>query len=194
MASIQRKMSELERKMEEKKRLDDTTDFDRAKRELKEEAGKSEVNVDLLHEKLIHLESVARRTNHEMKDKLELILKRFNVHKRQNPTFVGDMVLNQISTKEEESVLNKEQKIYKRFSMGYPGGSGNGLSNWGNGAHQMQAPGPFLTPGQLPTWGMQQAPMPIPQPHVPIPQPQMLDTLKDVPRATKAGAYFYVVR
>ena len=82
MAAFQEKLDELAKKVDDKKRIDDATDVDRANREVKEEAGKAEVNIDLLHEKLIHLESVARRTEHESANKLNLILKRFNVHKK----------------------------------------------------------------------------------------------------------------
>ena len=172
MTSIQEKLDELEKKVEEKKRSDDASDFDRAKREVKEEAGKAEVNVDLLHEKLIHLESVARKTSHESKEKLELILRRFHVHKKLNPSFVGNMVLTQISSKEEEAVLNKEQKLYKRFNMGYPGGTGSNTPVWGRGVAQPQMPEPFWSGGQLPTWHIPQTQVYMPQPQMQIPQPR----------------------
>ena len=53
-------------------------DFEKAKREVKEEVVKTEVNMDTLYEKLLHLESVARKNNHESKEKLSLILRCFS--------------------------------------------------------------------------------------------------------------------
>ena len=64
-----------QKKVEDKKRIDDASDVDKAKTEMKKEAGLAEVNVNLLHEKLLHLESVTRRTGHESSDKVNLILK-----------------------------------------------------------------------------------------------------------------------
>lgn len=186
MAAFQEKLDELAKKVDDKKRIDDATDVDRAKREVKEEAGKAEVNLDLLHEKLIHLESVARRTNHESANKLNLILKRFNVHKKMSPSFVGSMVLEQISSKDEEAVLNKERKCYKQYNLVYPWGPSNNATGWGYGNMQNQMAGPnnstqgwgygnmqnqmpgFFGPGgHLPTW-----PMPQTQPPYPMTQAQ----------------------
>lgn len=147
MKTIQNKIDALEKKLKEKKETDDANDYDRAKREVKEEAGKSEVNVDNLHEKLIHLESVARKINHESKEKITLVLKRFHIHKRQHPSFVGHLVLKLISSKEEESVLEKEQKMFKHFSMSYQGGASSSPSAWGMGS----APYPQF-PGSTPFW------------------------------------------
>ena len=151
MKAIQDKIEDLEKKLKEKKDADDINDFEKAKREVKEEAGKTEVNVDTLHEKLLHFESVARKNNHESKEKLSLILRRFHIHKRQHPSFVGSLVLKLISSKEEESVLDKEQKMLKNFSMSmsHQGGIGS-LSAWNLGpasyAH-LPGPVPFWPPG-----------------------------------------------
>lgn len=82
MKTLQEKLEGLEKQMKQKKEQDDTSDYEKAKREVKEEASKTEVNVDLIHEKLMHLAGVARKTNHEHKDKLSMILRRFHVHKR----------------------------------------------------------------------------------------------------------------
>jgi hypothetical protein len=51
-------------------------EFERTKRAVKEEASKTKVDIDILHEKLIVLENVARKRNHELKDKITLILSR----------------------------------------------------------------------------------------------------------------------
>ena len=59
MKAFQEKLDTLTKKVEDKKHINDASDVDKAKREVKEEAGPEEVNVDLLHEKLLHLESVA---------------------------------------------------------------------------------------------------------------------------------------
>ena len=60
MTAFQEKLDALAKKVENKKPIDDASDVDKAKKEVKEEAGQAEVNVDLLREKLLHLESVAR--------------------------------------------------------------------------------------------------------------------------------------
>jgi hypothetical protein len=65
------------------------------------------VAIDILHEKLIVLENVARKRNHELKDKITLILSRFHIHKNR-PAFVAALVLKPVCSKEEEAVLDKE--------------------------------------------------------------------------------------
>lgn len=51
MKTLQEKLEGLEKQMKQKKEQDDTSDYEKAKREVKEEASKTEVNVDLIHEK-----------------------------------------------------------------------------------------------------------------------------------------------
>ena len=80
------------------------------------EAQKAEVNVDVLHEKLVTLENVARRTNNPSKEKMTMILSRFHAHKA-TPSFVAHLVLKLVSNKDEESILEKEQKLMKHFGL-----------------------------------------------------------------------------
>ena len=179
MKAFQEKHDTLTKKVEDKKHIDDASDVDKAKREVKEEARWAEVNVDILHKKLLHLESVSRQTGHESVDKLNLILKRFHVHKKQNPAFVGNMVLAQISSKDDEAVLNKEQKFYKQYNMVYPWGSSNKAPSWGYGNIQNQMPGPFgpSSVGHLPLW-----PAPQTQPPYLMPQAQAYMTHPQMPQ------------
>ena len=62
MTAFQEKLDTLAKKVEDKKRNNDASDVDKAKREVKEEPRWAEVNIDLLHAKLLHLESVAQQT------------------------------------------------------------------------------------------------------------------------------------
>ena len=89
MTAFQEKLDVLAKKVEDKKRIDDASDVDKAKREVKEETGRAEVNVDLLHERLLHPESVARRTGHESADKLNLVQKTLSCKQETEPVFRG---------------------------------------------------------------------------------------------------------
>ena len=111
----------LEKELQEKRAVDEASEYERAKREVREEAQKPEVNVDILHEKLVSLENVARRTGHPNKEKLAMTLGRFHAHKSR-PSFVAALVLKLVSTKDEESILDKEQKLMKSFGIDLKGG------------------------------------------------------------------------
>ncbi|CAC5412049.1 CNBP [Mytilus coruscus] len=100
-----------------KETADDESDLERAKRDVKEEASKGpKVDIDVLHERLVILESLARKQNSDIKDKINLILNRFNSHKS-NPYFAAALVLKLVCNREEESILDKEQKLMKNFGM-----------------------------------------------------------------------------
>ena len=86
-----------------------------AKKEVKEEAIKREVNVDLLHEKLGTLENLSRKTNQADKEKMSMILRRFHAHKSK-PSFVAALILKLVASKEAEVILDKEQKLLKYFT------------------------------------------------------------------------------
>jgi hypothetical protein len=60
------KIQELEEKLDKKKEDDEISEFERTKRAVKEEASKSKVDIDILHEKLIVFENLARKRNHEL--------------------------------------------------------------------------------------------------------------------------------
>ena len=51
-----------------------------------------------------------------MKDKISLVLSRFHLHKS-NPAFAAALVLKLVCSKEEEIVLDKEQKLMKSFGL-----------------------------------------------------------------------------
>ena len=117
MKGMAEKLEKLEKQIEERKAKDELSEFDRAKQDVKDEAVKAEqVNVELLHEKLTRLETVARKTNNDNKDKISLILSRFHLHKAK-PSFAAALVLKLVCTKEEETILEKEQKLMKRFGL-----------------------------------------------------------------------------
>ena len=110
------KIQELEEKLDKKKEDDEISEFERTKRAVKEEASKTKVDIDILHEKLIAFENLARKRNHELKDKITLILSRFHIHKNR-PAFAAALMLKLVCSKEEEAVLDKEQKLMKSFGF-----------------------------------------------------------------------------
>jgi len=116
MKNLVEKIQELEEKLDKKKEDDEISEFERTKRAVKEEASKTKVDIDILHEKLIVLENLVRKRNHELKDKITLILSRFHIHKNR-PTFAAALVLKLVCSKEEEAVLDKEQKLMKSFGF-----------------------------------------------------------------------------
>ena len=73
--------------------------------------------MDALYEKLLLLDNMARKTNNNCKERTAMIVTRFNAHKSK-PSFVAALVLNLLCSKEEEAVLEKEQKLLKCFGMG----------------------------------------------------------------------------
>lgn len=74
MKPLQEKINELEKKLEEKKTADAESDFTRVKIDVKEEAAKGQkVDIDVLHERLVLLESIARKQNNPMKDRFHYV-------------------------------------------------------------------------------------------------------------------------
>ena len=115
MKTLEEKVLDLEKKLAQKTDQDELNEFERAKREVKEEASKGEkVNIDLLHEKLIVLERLSRKNDKDCQEKISLILSRFHTHKI-TPSFAAALVLKLICSKEEEIILDKEQKLLKSF-------------------------------------------------------------------------------
>lgn len=75
MKTLEEKVLDLEKKLAQKTDQDELNEFERAKREVKEEASKREkVNIDLLHEKLIVLERLSRKNDKDCQEKISLIL------------------------------------------------------------------------------------------------------------------------
>ena len=70
--------------------------------------------MDWLHEKLVTLEILSRKTNQADKEKMSMILMRFHAHKSK-PSFVAALILKLVASKEEEVILEKEQKLLKYF-------------------------------------------------------------------------------
>lgn len=147
MQGLAEKVERLEKELQEKKSSDEVSEFERAKRDVREEAQKAEVNVDVLHEKLVTLENVARRTNNPSKEKMTMVLSRFHAHKA-TPSFVAHLILKLVSNKEEETILEKEQKLMKHFGLDLKTKKGvDQTSKEGGKEHQPQS---LLFPGG---WG-----------------------------------------
>ena len=82
-----------------------------ALRDVKEYAARSsEVNVDTMQLKLMHLDEMARRVNHSDKELFSLVLQRFLCHK--NHENIGFLVTSLLSTAETK-LFEKEQKFLK---------------------------------------------------------------------------------
>ena len=69
MEALVEKITGLDKELRENRETDQQSEYDKAKKEVKEEATKKEVNVDLLHEKLVTLEILSRKTNQADKRK-----------------------------------------------------------------------------------------------------------------------------
>ncbi len=72
--------------------------------------------MDILHQKLILLESLAAKVEISKKSEISMILARFQANKP-TPRFAAALVLELLSSKEEEAILDKEQKLMKQFGM-----------------------------------------------------------------------------
>lgn len=117
MKSLEEKVETLSKQLDEKKKADELTEFERMRREAKDEAAKGvAVNVDILHQKLILLESLAAKVEISKKSEISMILARFQANKP-TPRFAAALVLKLLSSKEEEAILDKEQKLMKQFGM-----------------------------------------------------------------------------
>ena len=114
MEALVEKITGLEKELRENRETDQQSGYDKAKKEVKEEATKKEVNVDLLHENLVTLEILSRKTNQADKEKMSMILRRFHAHESK-PSFVAALILKLVASKEEEVILEKEQKLLKYF-------------------------------------------------------------------------------
>ena len=93
------------------------------------------------------METVARKTDNDNKDKISLIMSRFHLHKAK-PSFVAALVLKLVCTKGEQTILEKEQKLMNRFGLDlnatyqvaaesnnmYPWSFNRSASHWGWGA------------------------------------------------------------
>ena len=144
MQKLEAKLEILAKKLEEKKSADELAEFERVRREAKEEAAKGELaNIDILNQKLVLLESMAVKLNHTSKTETTMILSRFHANKA-NPGFAAQLILKLLSTKEEESILDKEQKMLKQYT--YPGMV---MRPWGQGYDMLHA---FPPQQHIPNW------------------------------------------
>lgn len=83
-----------------------------ALREVKEYAARvSDINTDTLQMKLMHLDEVARRTQHNDRDLYAMVLQRFLCYKS-HPS-IGFLVSSLLSSPAEARILEKEQKFLK---------------------------------------------------------------------------------
>ncbi|WAR10438.1 hypothetical protein MAR_035514 [Mya arenaria] len=97
----------------------------RLKREAKE-AVSTGVTTDKKFSKLILLVNMARKVNDPQKEQISMLISRFQAHKDQS-AFGAALVLKLLSSKDEEFVLDKEQKMLKTFGLiqnraSYPSG------------------------------------------------------------------------
>lgn len=110
MKFLKEMIENLEKKLEEKSSKDNLSEMERAKRDVKDEATKGDkVDIYLLHEKLIVLENISRQIN-KGHEKMSLIISRSHTHK---PAFAAALVLKLLCNKEEEAILDKEQRLMK---------------------------------------------------------------------------------
>lgn len=114
---MEEKVKALSKQLEEKKKEDELSDLKRIKREARDEAAKGVLaNLDVLHQKLVLLESTASKINHKSKSEIAMVLACFQANKTV-PAFAAKLVLKLLSTKEEEAILDKEQNLFKQFAM-----------------------------------------------------------------------------
>ena len=102
MEALVEKIMGLEKEFREKKETDEKSEYEKAKKEVKEEATNKEVNMDLLHEKLVTLENMSRKTNQADKETMSMILRRFHAHKSK-PSVVAALILKLVASKERKS-------------------------------------------------------------------------------------------
>jgi len=83
-----------------------------ALREVKEYAARSsEINVDTMQLKLMHLDEVARRVNDSNRELYSMVLQRFLCHK--NHDKIGFLVTSLLSSPAETKIFEKEQTFLK---------------------------------------------------------------------------------
>ncbi|KAK3086384.1 hypothetical protein FSP39_017669 [Pinctada imbricata] len=103
---------ELKEQIDELRLMMNTDSVAHALRDVKEYAARSsELNVDTLQLKLMHLDDIGRRTSHEDKDLFSSVLQRFLCHKS-NPK-IGFLVTSLLCTPAESKLYEKEQKFLK---------------------------------------------------------------------------------
>lgn len=105
------------RQIDELKKSLNKDSVEQALREVKEYAGRSsELNIDTLQLKLMHLDEVARRASHENRELYAITLQRFLCHK-QNPN-IGFLITSLLSSAAESKIFEKEQKFLKLHGKG----------------------------------------------------------------------------
>ena len=89
--------------------------------------------MDILSQKLLLLESMAVKLNHGSKTETTKILSLFHAN-TSNPGFAVQLILKLLSSKEEESILDKEQKMLKQYTC-----PGMVMRPWGQGYDMFHA-------------------------------------------------------
>lgn len=109
-------MEALSKAIGEKEQKAQKDEVREALREVKEEAMKRPelVHPDVLHQKLVRLDDVARRAGSPDREKYSLVLSRFSYY-RTLPN-LGYMVLDALSSKEEAALFDKERKHLKKMA------------------------------------------------------------------------------
>lgn len=110
---MMKKIDQLEEKLQRKNENDEKLEYERLKRETKQ-AALGEVKMDELYAKLILLDNMARKVNDPHKEQISMLISRFQAH-RTDSRFASALVVKLLSSKEEEIVLDKEQKMLKLF-------------------------------------------------------------------------------
>ena len=87
MEDLRQEVGDLRKQLEDRQTESLQEHLDRARQEAKLEASKTDVNVDLLFQKLILLEEAARKLGHQDTEKYSMLINRFHIHKSK-PSFV----------------------------------------------------------------------------------------------------------
>ena len=114
MEDLRQEVGDLRKQLEDRQTESFHEHLDRVRQEAKLEASKTDVNVDLLFQKLILLEEAARKLGHKDTEKYSMLINRFHIHKSK-PSFVGSLVLANLCSKMEESILSNERKLMKNW-------------------------------------------------------------------------------
>lgn len=113
MEDLRQKVSDLRKQLEDYQTETLQEHSEHARQEAKLEASKTEVNIELLFQKIVLLKEAARKLGHTDVEKYSMFINRFRVHKLK-PSFVGSLVLANLCSKMEESILNNERKLMKK--------------------------------------------------------------------------------
>lgn len=102
----------MQKEIEDLKKNINSDSVEQALREVKEySARSSDINVDTLQIKLMHLDEVARRSTHKDRELYSMVLQRFLCNKQH--TKIGFLISSLLSSAAESKLIDKEQKFLK---------------------------------------------------------------------------------